>query len=223
MLGDGLYMSHGTIPILMPTPDGSFLQFDADVVKADIKLLDGIVVLSRESLVVDNVENILDNRARGWKNAYRSSSTPHVRQIEHFLDPIQCIGSKTCSIAELKKNAPSVLRSFRQQALQLVEKNRPRQDQRESLDMLSQISASCCTCSVHSPRPLSFHVSFPKGECVLNHDLALHSMWLDGQPFLHVVDKHVCVHTHFSAAKFLPGKSTKDVCNAFIMCWATTV
>lgn len=42
-------------------------------------------------------------------------------------------------------------------------------------------------------------------------------MWLDGNPALHVVDMRM----HFFSAIFHRGKSTKDVWNAFIVCWAS--
>lgn len=39
LFGDGLYMSLGTLEIRIPTPDGSFLAFAADVVDVDVPLL----------------------------------------------------------------------------------------------------------------------------------------------------------------------------------------
>lgn len=51
----------------MPSPDGSYLAFPAETIKAEIPLLMGIDTLERESMVADNADNVLDNRQRRWQ------------------------------------------------------------------------------------------------------------------------------------------------------------
>lgn len=65
VLGDVQHDSQGTMRIIIPTPDDSFLQFDTDVVTANVPLLLGIDILDREQLVADNVDNLLHSRKHG--------------------------------------------------------------------------------------------------------------------------------------------------------------
>lgn len=66
VFGDGQHDSQDTIRIRITPPNDSFLQFDGDVVAADLPLLLGIDILDKEQLVADNMENILDSRKHGW-------------------------------------------------------------------------------------------------------------------------------------------------------------
>ena len=65
--GDGVFNSLGTIHIRIPTPDGSFLFLDIDVVQANVPMLVGLDILDRYYLVPDNVENLLVNKKANWK------------------------------------------------------------------------------------------------------------------------------------------------------------
>ena len=98
----------------------------------------------------------------------------------------------------------------------ILKRAQPDKKKPETHEILKQISNACNTCQVHSPGLLRFLVTLPKSKCVIKHELALDLMWIDGSPVLHNVD----THSHFSSTIFLNGKSTKDVWNAFIICWA---
>lgn len=209
LFGDGLFMSLGTIEIRIPTPDGSFFAFDADIVKADVPLLLGIDVLDRESIVADNVDNVLDNRKRGWK-------MPITRQDQHMYVKWN-LSHPLYSRSQLKKMHMHYFHPSAQKLFNLLKRIDPAQTDGETFKVLQHISDSCRTCKIHSPGPHRFRVSLPKDKCIFNHELALDLMWLDGSPLLHVVD----THTHFSSARFIDGKSTKDVWHAFLMCWAS--
>lgn len=59
--GDGEFSSLGTMPIRLPTPDGSTINMRADVVRADIPLLLGLDLLDKERLMPNNVLNLLQH------------------------------------------------------------------------------------------------------------------------------------------------------------------
>lgn len=207
--GDGLYSSLGTIEIRLPTPDGSFLAMEVDVVDAYVPLLMGIDTLDREQLVADNVENVLDSRRYGWK-------IPIARRNGHMY--VQW-NAKTLMFtrSELKKLHLHFFHPSARKLFNLLKRTDPTKATGDTMTMLEEISKACSTCAVYSPGPRRFRVSLPKGDCVFNHTLAMDLLWLDGDPALNVVD----VDTHFSSAIFLRVKSTRDVWNAFVVCWAS--
>lgn len=99
----------------------------------------------------------------------------------------------------------------------LIKRVKPESVNEDTMQTLKDIAKACDTCSVYSKGPHRLRVTFTKDKCVFNHELALDLVWLEGDPALHVLD----THTHLSAAIFLLCKSTKDVWNAFLVCWAT--
>lgn len=209
LFGDGMYMSLGTMEIRIPTPDGAYLSFQADVVDADIPLLLGIDVLDAEGMVADNVENVLEHRKHNWR-------LPITRRGKHMY-VIWNISQVMYTRSQLKKMHMHFFHPSEKKLFNLLKRIDPEQTTSETLKIFDSISHACTTCTIHSSGPHRFRVSFPKNICVFNHELALDLMWLDGNSVFHVVD----LHTHFSSAIFLRGKSTKDVWNAFIVCWAS--
>ena len=194
--------------IRTPTPDNSYIAFDVDVISADVPLLLGLDTLDREQLVADNVDNVLDSRRHGWK-------LPLTRKNGHMYlawEPCSTLFTR----AELRRMHLHFFHPSARKLFNILKRARLVETTPETHKILKQISKACNTCQVHSPGPLRFRVTLPKSKCFFNHELALDLMWLDGRPVLHVVD----THTHFSSALFLNGKSTKDVWNAFIICWA---
>ena len=178
------------------------------MINADVPLLLGLDILDREQLVADNVENVLDSRRHGWK-------LPLTRTNGHLYLTWQ-LRSTLFTRAELRRMHLHFFHPSARKLFNVLKRARPDETRPETHEILKQISKACSTCQVHSSGPLRFRVTLPKSKCVFNHELALDLMWLDGSPVLHVVD----THTHFSSAIFLNGKSTKDVWNAFIICWA---
>lgn len=67
IFGNGSSDSLGKIDIRLPTPQGTFIPLSIDVVSADIPLLLGLDIMDKESLVADNVLNVLDCRSSSWK------------------------------------------------------------------------------------------------------------------------------------------------------------
>ena len=57
-----VFESLGTMPVRIPTLDGSFINFDIDIVKPSVPKIIGLGILDLFCLVLDNVENELVNR-----------------------------------------------------------------------------------------------------------------------------------------------------------------
>ena len=207
--GDTRYMSLGRMTIRIPTPDESFLEFTVDVVEPDVPLLIGIDVLDKHSLVADNVKNVLEDRTNGW-------TLPIIRKQGHMYITWN---SRTIMFTrnELQRIHKHFWHPSASKLFNLLKRTHPEDTSSETLKILNEIQSACRTCAVYSKGPHRFRVSFPKEECVFNHELALDLMWLKKKPVLHVVD----TSTHFSAAIFLPSKSTVDIWHAFLACWST--
>ena len=83
--------------------------------------------------------------------------------------------------------------------------------------MLEDISERCNTCQFSAQNPRRFTAFIPDG-IVFNRTVILDLMWIHSNPVLHVIDKD----THYSAARFLEGKSTEQVWQTFLLCWVST-
>ena len=207
--GDGVYPSLGTMKIRIPTPDLSFLDLDVDVVKPDVPFLLGLDILDKHHLVADNVENKLRSRTLGW-------SIPISRRRGHLYIDWR-LKEALFTRSELNKLHRHFWHPSSAKLYNLLKRTHPEETNEDTRRTLEEIQKACKTCTIMSPQPHRFRVSFPKGPCVFNEELALDLMWLDKKPVLHVVD----TNTHFSAAMFLPGKTTADIWNCFLSCWAT--
>lgn len=204
LFGDRLYISLGNMDIHLPTPDGAFLTFQADVADADIPLLLGIDVLDAECMVAENVENVLDHRKRNWR-------LPITRRGKHMY-VVWNVSHVMYSRAQLKKMHMHFFHPSAQKLFNLLKRIDPEQTTPETLDLLKQISKACSTCTVHSSAPHRFRVSLPEDLCVFNHELALDLMWLDSNPVLHVVDTHTLFLRHIIARQVYTGRLERIHC-----------
>lgn len=119
--------------------------------------------------------------------------------------------------AELTKLHKHFWRPYSGKLFNLLKRIKPEDTNPETLAILKKIQDLCRTCMVFRKGQHRFRVSLPKGDCAFNHEVAMYLILQKENPALHVVD----THTHFSAAIFIPTKSTKDIWNAFIACWAS--
>ena len=151
--GDGVFPSLGTIPIIIPTPDGSFTHFDIDIVKPSVPMLIGLDILDLFSLVPDNVENELVNRKQNWK-------MPIIMKTVHLFfewDLSETLYTNT----ELKRihfYHPSAKKLF-----QVISIGKPKEATSETKRMIEQISKACATCQIFTPKPQTFQVRVPGG------------------------------------------------------------
>ena len=197
--GDVKHHSLGKMNIRIPTPNTGFLEIQADVVSADVPLLIGIDTLDKFKLVADNVRNILECRTQQW-------SLPITRLHGHMYitwDPCTVLFTRN----ELKRIHKHMWHPSASKLYNILKRTHPKDTTCDTLKILEEISAACSTCTTLSRNPHRFRVTLPKDRCIFNHELAIDLVWLKKKPVLHVVD----THTNFSAAIFLPSKSTKDI------------
>ena len=189
---DGVYKSLGSMEIRIPTPDNSFISLDVDFVKPDVPFLLGLDILDQHQLVADNIDNKLRSRALGW-------SMPIVRHRGHLYIQwnTNCVLFTRAELNRLHKHFwhPSSGKLYN-----LLKRTNPLDANEETRRTLEEIQHAFRTCTTLSKGPHRFRVTFPKNECIFNHELALDLVWLKSKPVLHEVD----THTHFSAAIFIP-------------------
>lgn len=73
--------------------------------------------------------------------------------------------------------------------------------------MLDDICKECVICQQFHSGTFRFRASLPPDEIVLNQEVAIDLVWLDGRPVMHVVD----THTNFQNAGFVKSKSVNDL------------
>ena len=209
--GDGIHKSMGTFIVRLPTPDGSYIRFEMDVIKINIPMLLGLDLLDQHSLVADNVDNLLVSKTIGW-------SIPITRKLGHLYvewDPSTPLNAYYTKAELLRMHLhfyhPSVSKLFN-----LIKRAKPEHANAETKGILQEITDACQVFQRFTPRPLSFKVSLPD-KIILNQELALDLMYIDKKPLLHIVD----TQTHFGNAAFLPDPSSETVWKTFQQLWST--
>nr|AHF58602.1 polyprotein [Chondrus crispus] len=200
--------SMGTIVIRIPIPGNLYVELKVDVVEHDIPLLIGLDALDRFGLYVNNVQDMLVHDNSRW-------TIPLERKKGHLYytwgeDEV------LFTVSELKRMHQGFYHPSAEKLFNLIRRADPRDATTETRKILNNISQQCSNCQLHAPRPLRFTATIPEG-IVFNRMAILDLMWIQNQPLLHVVDHD----THYSAARFLRGESTKDVWETFLHCWVT--
>lgn len=207
--GDGTHRSLGMISIRIPTPNAGNIHVDVDVVNPDVPLLIGLDLLDREQLIPNTVDNVLESRIFGWK-------IPITRKNGHLYvtwgDNITLFTRQ-----ELVRMHRNFYHPSSGKLLALIRRSKIKHVDKETREMLDQISKSCSTCQTFSTKPQRFKVSMPNEKVVFNREVALDLMYLENKAVLHIVD----IDTHFNSAQFLKGNTVEDVWDAFLSCWST--
>ena len=155
--------------LCMPTPDGSFIHIEADVVTANIPLLLGLDVLDREQLVADNVLNQLQCHHRGW-------SIPISRKHGHMYVTWN-ISKSYYTRAELRKIHKHFWHPSSEKLFNLLKRIDPNTTA-DTLKVLKEIQTACSTCQKLSKAPYRFRVSIPKGDCIFNDQVTMDLVWI---------------------------------------------
>lgn len=170
-------------------------------------MLIGLDALDRNGLYVNNVRNLLIHDSAGWGvNLRRKHGHVHHEWPDEVLFTLAELKQMHCGFYH-----PSVYKLFN-----LIKRADPDSATMQTRKLLEEISQQCRNCQFHAPRPLKFFATIPDG-IAFNRQVILDLMWICRKSVLHVID----ADTHYSAARFLLGESTKDVWNAFIECWAS--
>jgi len=209
--------SLGSMMIRVPTPNGTVMIINVDVISADVPFLIGLDVFDRFGLTLDTVKNCLSCPSANWE-------IPVVRKLGHvYLE-----WKKTDRILFTKSELIKLHRGFQHPAddklFNVLKKARPNEADQETRDVLEQISDACNTCQRFGPAPVRFKATLPsEDEIVFGEELSIDLMFIDGKAILHIVD----TATRFSAATFLDppnaeyGQSVNGVWLAFLETWCT--
>lgn len=104
-----------------------------------------------------------------------------------------------------------------QKLFNLLKRAKPKKADNDVYKILQDIPRACEGCRNHFVRPFRFRAALPPDQVVFNHEVAIDLMWLEGNPTLHVVD----THTHFQNTVVLRSRSTRDIWDGFVECWAS--
>lgn len=178
MFGDGLHLSLGSIEVRIPTPDGTFIAIEIDVVSADVPLLLGIDVLDREKLVADNVDNVIHSRRFGWKipvirRGAGARKSGHMYLVWNHSQLLWNYSQLLFSRSELKKLHLHFYHPSARKLYNLLKRADSSSVSGETLTILDDISKACGTCTVYSPGPHRFRVAIPNSQIVFNRTFAL--------------------------------------------------
>lgn len=143
--GDGCYTSKGKLHIRIPTPTGSFIEANLDVVSANVPLLIGLDILDQHGIYPNNVKNLLCCPNLGW-------SMPLIRKRGHLY---LCWTSR-----EILYTKPELLKLHRHfyhpstdKLMKLIHKASPEQADSATRKILDEIREACSTCQHYSRPP----------------------------------------------------------------------
>lgn len=209
IFGKGSTASSALALTRIPTPIGSFLQVEVDVMRADVPFLLVLDVLTAYGFTLDFCQDRVISTAGGCH-------VPLVRDGGHVFWRWS-VADILLTIMELHKLHLNLLHSSSSNLYILVRLARPKDVTPETRKILEDISRSCTTCGTHQLKRLRFRVTMPDEDLLFNRDLSMDIMYIYGVTVLHVVD----VATGFGNAAALPGASVDDVWTTFISIWAT--
>lgn len=94
----------------------------------------------------------------------------------------------------------------------LIRRARPEEVTGDARKFLQEIEDSCESCKYFAARKFRFTASLGPQQLLLNHEVGVDLMWLDGNHVLHVVD----TPTHYQDVIVLRSKRAEDIWFAFV-------
>jgi hypothetical protein len=185
--------SLGILHMRFPTPNGSFIMLEVDVVPTNVPMLLYLDVLDKLGLSADTVHTFLHCTAEGWK-------LPLVRKLGHlYLE-----WSGTDRILYTKSELQKLHRNFSHPSTQnlfaLLKRAKADNLDANTQAVLSDIEIACSTCQLYSSKPLRLKTTLPSGEELsFGSELSMDLMFINGKAVLHVIFSA----TRFNAATFL--------------------
>ena len=101
--------------------------------------------------------------------------------------------------AELHKLHMQIYHPSVKNLFNILRRGRPEDIGEDTRKMLSEIEQSCSTCVEVKRCPYRFSVSIPENDIVFNRELLIDAFFLNGKPFISMVDKD----TNFISSFFL--------------------
>lgn len=162
-------------------------------------------ILYKHSLVPDNVDNLLVNKGEKWT----MQITRKRGQLYLELNEREVL----YTARELRKTRLHFFHPSKNKLFNLIARANLGNPDRETKEMLKFLTEACTTCQRFYPKPQTFQVCVP-GNKALNQEIALHLIFLDKLPVLHVVD----IQTQFVSFVFVRGKTSEGIWRAFLKC-----
>ena len=221
--GDFTACSLGLIEVALQTPAPRHpIRILLDIVSVDIPALLGLDVLDAEYLYADNAANLLVHRRVTSKEGMPLQ----------YLDLWSVTLSRFDNHLYAQMNFPSST-FYTEQQLHRLERQfaHPSVDKLYNLlksagikavntstrEILKDIAARCESFQRNCNAPRRFRVKLGQEDVRFNAEAYLDIMYLDGRPFLRIVN----FGTLFSAARFLTKVNTESIWEAIIMCWSS--
>jgi hypothetical protein len=201
--------SIGTLKLPFPTPAG-ISDMSLDVVDLDIPVLLGLDTLDSMKAYLNTVENELVGP--DW-------TLPLLLKAGHVYLPVPAL-QYHFSRSELWQLHRAFYHPSATKLYQLIRKAKPQETDKDTLELLEDISKSCNACQRISRKPVLFAVGGTEDEDIrFNRVILLDLMYLETpegtKPVLHVMDRD----TRFHAARFLLSISAPSVWEALVECW----
>eukprot|EP00171_Calliarthron_tuberculosum_P005221 IDg5221t1 len=210
--GKGNSKAIGKIQLVIPTP-GSMIVIKVSVIRENIPFLIGLDVMDRYSLQTLTVFNKIQCVSESWE-------VPATRKFGHVYWVWESLADTFLSKATLKRLHHHLMHPSAKKLYNILGRANPKTFGPHLLPILKEISNSCNTCQIFSPRNLYFRIRDPDS-VRFNQRIILDVMFLSDdegkkKPVLHIVD----AGTKFQAAAFLKNSSTQCIWTTFMHIWS---
>jgi hypothetical protein len=177
----------------LPTPNGSFIMLEVDVVPTNVPMLLGLGVLDKFGLCADTVHNILHCTTEDW-------NLPLLRKLGHVYLEWFATDRILDTKSELQKLHSNFSHPSTENLFTLLKRAKADNFNASTRAVLSDIENACSTCQRYRSKPLRLKSTRPSGEELsFGSELSMDLMFIDGKAVLHVIHSA----TRFNAATFL--------------------
>jgi hypothetical protein len=196
--------SLGQLLVSLRTPVG-VRSLLVDVVDAGIPLILGLYFMYNIKVTTITLTNRLKSKD-GW-------SLQLIRHGRHVYLGREQLHATMFSSAQLRKLHRQVFHPSAEKLYNRLKRARPQDASEETRALLKEITESCHLCQMMARKPITFSVgSAIDPDIILNREVALYIIYLNGRQVLHVVDMDM----HFQAASYLKSVSTEYVWDSII-------
>ena len=158
--------------IRFPTDDdGSYFEYPSDIVPIDVPILFGLDLMKKYRVTVDEVENTIEQKDRGWKASLKFKKGHLYREWPRSV--------VLFTRSELEKLHRRFAHPTTTKMMNLLRKANPENIDKRTRYILEQIYKSCDPCQRMSPKPFVFQVSMPD-DIMFNNEVIVDLMWLEG-------------------------------------------
>lgn len=220
---DTTFISMGQVKLSLTTPYGkNYIPVTQDVLPAEICTLLGMDVLDWECLAADTVASRLTERVE-----YSEETKPAVyydqwyvslyrSKANHIYAEMNCPADLLLTMCRLHKLHRKFCHPSPEKPFNLLRRSRPEEISPEILTILQDLTKRCDPCQQIQSTLTRFRLSFGAENVRFGKRILLDIVTIDKKPVLHTVGEG----TRSSAARFVPGLSTKTILATTLECWA---